>query len=151
MAADKKEFKPILPVGIHSMSIEDFRLFFVERFPQSARRKLIFNKFLQFFEYTLCFGVITEIWLNGSFVTEKPEPGDIDVVMFMDSGKLNNLMDAQKSFLLNITDIQLNYLTDVRYAMSDDANSRSYWRGWYGFSRDEQPKGFVRLKLEDLK
>jgi hypothetical protein len=150
MTVDKKEFKPILSVGIHCMNIEDFRRSFVDSF-QSARRKLIFDKFLQFFEYTLCFGVITEIWLNGSFVTEKPDPGDIDIVMFMDSDKVNNLKDVQKKFLLNITDIQLNYLTDVRYAMSDDANSRSYWRGWYGFSRDEQPKGFVRLNLENLK
>jgi hypothetical protein len=52
---------------------------------------------------------------------------------------------------MNITNIQLNYLTDVRYAGNDDEELRSYWRGWYGFSRDEKPKGFVCLKLEDTK
>jgi hypothetical protein len=53
---------------------------------------------LQFLEYILRFGVITELWLNGSFVTEKPDPGDIDAVAFYDKNKLNDLADTQKFF-----------------------------------------------------
>jgi hypothetical protein len=142
------EFKPILPSGIHCMNLEDFRVKFVEEFPQSAGRRLIFDKFLQFLKHMLSLGVITELWLNGSFVTEKPEPGDIDAVAFYDAHKVNSLQDSEKRFLKNIAYIQLNYSTDVRFADRDNKNLRSYWRGWYGFSRNEQPKGFVCLKLE---
>jgi hypothetical protein len=144
----KNEFKPILPAGIHCMSVEDFKLSFVDRFPQSSSRKLIFDKFTRFLGCLSGLDVVTELWLNGSFVTEKLEPGDIDVVAFYDVHKANCLKDSEKNFLANITYIQLNYSTDVRFANKDDENIRSYWRGWYGFSRDEKPKGFVCLKLE---
>jgi hypothetical protein len=143
----KKEFKPILPAGIYSMNVDEFKLSFVDRF-QSAKRKLIFDKFLQFLEYILDFDIITELWLNGSFVTEKPEPDDIDAVAFFDKNKLNNLKSTP---LISITNIQLIYLTDIRFIDRDNEELRSYWRGWYGFSRDERPKGFVCLKLESLK
>jgi hypothetical protein len=145
---DGEEFKPILAAGIHYMTLEDFRLQFVDRFPHSIRRRLIFDKFSQFLEYILSESFVTELWLNGSFVTEKPEPGDIDAVVFFDESKSNRLDNSFKAFLKNITSIQLNFFTDIRYARNNDENLKSYWRGWYGFSRDEKPKGFVRLKPE---
>jgi hypothetical protein len=151
MAANKKEYKPILSSGIHYMSVEDVKLFFVDRFPESVRRKMIFDKFLQFLENILRLDIITELWLNGSFVTEKPDPGDIDAVAFFDRNKLNNRKNIENNPLINITYVQLNYLTDIRLIDKDNEALRSYWRGWYGFSRDEQPKGFVCLKLENLK
>jgi hypothetical protein len=138
------EFKPILPAGIHCMTLEAFRLKFVDPFPQPGR-KLIFDKFTLFLKCISGLGVVTELWLNGSFVTEKPEPGDIDVVAFVDGQKVNRLQSPEQRFLANITYIQLTYSTDIRFADKDDENIRSYWRGWYGFSRDERPKGFVCL------
>lgn len=128
------------------MTLDDFRLKFVDLFPQSVRRKLIFDKFSQFFKCLLGLGVVTELWLNGSFVTEKPEPGDIDAVAFVDTYKLNSLQYSEQRFLANIAYIQLNYSTDIRFVRNDNESMRSYWRGWYGFSRNEQPKGFVCLK-----
>jgi hypothetical protein len=80
----------------------------------------------------------------GSNVT----PGDIDAVAFYDVYKIDHLQNVEGCFLRDIEFIKSNYLTDIRYARNDDEYKRSYWRGWYGFSRDEQPKGFVCLKLE---
>jgi hypothetical protein len=143
--------KSILPAGIHHMTLAEFGLKFVDQFPQSVRRKLIFDKFSQYLNIILNLDIVTELWLNGSFVTEKSEPGDIDAVAFFDVHKANSLIldNASKSCILDIPRIQSKYLTDIRFVRNDDQSQRSYWRGWYGFSRDEQPKGFVCLKLEN--
>jgi hypothetical protein len=144
---DGDEFDPILPAGIHCMTLEEFRFKFVDQFSYSTRRRLIFDKFSQFLDKVLSVKFVTELWLNGSFITEKPEPGDIDVVAFYDESKSNRLDDSFRDFLRDIEFIQLNFLTDIRFS-SNNENWKSYWRGWYGFSRDQKPKGFVRLKLE---
>jgi hypothetical protein len=36
---------------------------------------------------------------------------------------------------------------DVYFAPSDDSALRSYWRGWFGFDRDENPKGLARITV----
>ena len=40
---------------------------------------------------------------------------------------------------------KIRYSIDVLLLPSNDINNRSYWRGWFGFSRNEQPKGIPRL------
>jgi hypothetical protein len=148
--AGKKEFNPILPAGIIFMGLEDFKQLFVDQFPQSARRKALFDKFLQFFEFILNLDIITELWLNGSFVTEKPEPGDIDAVAFVDKDKLKKQRGVEKNPLMNVGDLKKNLSIDIRFAANDDDKSRSYWMALYGSSRDGRKKGFVNLKLEAL-
>lgn len=132
------------------MGLEDFKQLFVDQFPQSARRKALFDKFLQFFEFILNLDIITELWLNGSFVTEKPEPGDIDAVAFVDKDKLKKQRGVEKNPLMNVGDLKKNLSIDIRFAANDDDKSRSYWMALYGSSRDGRKKGFVNLKLEAL-
>lgn len=133
------------------MALEDLKLRFVDPFPHSIRRGVIFDKFSQFLKDILCLNFVTELWLNGSFVTEKPEPGDIDVVAFYDADKANRLNGSHREFLLDIELIQLKFFTDIRFVKNNDENKRSYWRGWYGFARNEKPKGFVCLNIGRLK
>ena len=75
--------KPYEKIG---MTLEEFQVFFVDNFPQSKTRALIFEQYLQFIEdfkqnITLEF----EHWLDGSFLTQKLHPNDLDFVMLLDN------------------------------------------------------------------
>jgi hypothetical protein len=81
----------LLDAGIHYMSLAEFRTKFVDKFPHSKRRKVIFDCFSSYAGVLLSTGIVTEIWLNGSFVTSKEEPEDIDAVAFFDQIKADKL------------------------------------------------------------
>jgi len=36
---------------------------------------------------------------------------------------------------------------DISQSFFLDIEHRSYWRGWFGFSRNEEPKGIIRLNI----
>jgi len=95
-------------------------------------------------------GVAFEVWLDGSFCTEKIDPHDVDLVVFADPEDLNRLDPARQTYLSGIldrTNARRQFGCDVLFAASNDMNMRSYWRGWYGFDRREQPKGIVSLTV----
>lgn len=95
-------------------------------------------------------GISSEVWVDGSFATKKPEPGDIDMIFFVDVNEANRLDAEKQAILKELNDrkiSQIRYKCDVFIVPNQNADIRSYWRGWFGFSRNEEPKGIVRLSL----
>jgi hypothetical protein len=67
------------------MTLDEIEANFVTTFPNSEKRKWLFSNYLDFV-YILqqdVFPYFTQ-WINGSFVTQKQEPKDIDIVTFID-------------------------------------------------------------------
>jgi hypothetical protein len=66
--------------------LSGFKQTFVDYFPLSEKRQFLFHNYL---EYLRLFSrKITphfEQWINGSFVTKKENPNDIDFVTFIDA------------------------------------------------------------------
>jgi len=90
------------------------------------------------------------VWLDGSFSTEKIDPNDVDLVVFADPVEINKLPPSLQTYLRGLFDratSKRQYGCDVLFAPSSDTTMRSYWRGWYGFDRLEQPKGIARLAV----
>ncbi len=66
-----------LPEGLHSSDLAEVE----ERFGKTApRRKKLFERLKLFVELANHCGAI-KMLIDGSFVTAKPEPGDVDVVI----------------------------------------------------------------------
>jgi hypothetical protein len=65
----------------------------------------------------------------------------------------NNLDEDGKKLLMELfSDRQRTkrqYLTDAIFApeFMVDPNQHMYWRGVFGFDREDRPKGWVQLKL----
>jgi hypothetical protein len=75
----------ILPHGIISLSAEDFYDNFVERFPESTSRKQIwkvYEEFIDSFQKEITPNFVQ--WIDGSFVSNKQSPNDIDFVTLID-------------------------------------------------------------------
>ena len=102
-----------LPEAVYHCDITDLRSHFVAPFPASAERQRILNGFIELREVYESLGVSATQWVNGSFTTrklnpddpsEELEPGDIDVVTFIDADVLNNYSVATQQTLYRLID-----------------------------------------------
>lgn len=156
---DKVCFPPLLPPGFHDLDDLGLKNLCVNAFPTSVRRSTLYCNFVQLTgllrEINLQFKCFGEIWVDGSYTTHKPEPDDIDILLVIDYRALLQIPEEQLkavSPLLNRSFVKANYNIDVlllpeNHPEVDYSERRSYWRGWFGFDRRENPKGLVRFAL----
>jgi hypothetical protein len=69
-----------LPDGIHDCSVEELEWRF-GAFQGSDRRPQLWAKFREFILEAKACGLVEALLVNGSFVTAKPDPNDIDMVV----------------------------------------------------------------------
>jgi hypothetical protein len=77
----------VLPPGVHNAALEEIE----QRFVTNEKRKTLFEGFRKAVEILRAAGC-KAIFLDGSFVTDKPEPGDFDMCWDptgVDPGKLD--------------------------------------------------------------
>ena len=142
--------KPLLEPGLHDFKLDDIGNHFLESFPDSTTRSDLIHGFREYVGHLSSFGVPIEVWIDGSFTTDKLNPNDIDLVVFSPAANLNALSeDKQLSFraLLDQPSIKRRFGCDVYFSPTENKEMRSYWRGWYGFDRNEQPKGIARVMV----
>lgn len=147
--------KGLLEPGFHEMDIAEFENAFVNSFTTSQTRQTIYSNFEQWKNRLTSQYKIHEIWVDGSFVTDKINPNDVDVVVFahaLDYNKLsqdwNNFRNVNKidAYLtLAICDESKKIVTDQNLYWQF-VNNRNYWRGQFGFDRNDSPKGVIVLK-----
>ena len=138
----------LLEPGIHEFELNDIKNHFLRNFPESKTRELLIDGLYAFTSSLLSVGVPIELWIDGSFTTQKLNPNDIDLVIFAPAKDLNKLPEEKKQLFRAVVDrggIRHNFGCDVLFCPAENQNMRSYWRGWYGFDRNEQPKGIARI------
>jgi hypothetical protein len=135
------EFDPIYPAGIHYISFDNLNEIFVTPFENGERRKYLSERFRAHIEKFSDLELIADIWLDGSYLTNKPEPGDMDIPIVFDVNKVNNSpVEKDRCYKNYLTaSSKIRYSIDVLLLPAHDVTYRSYWRGWFGFSRNEQP------------
>lgn len=79
----------LLPISIHNATLADIKEKFCS-FGDADKRNKLYNIFIKYLKCLKKHKVKFELYLDGSFVTSKPEPGDIDVLVFYDF-EYNNL------------------------------------------------------------
>jgi hypothetical protein len=96
-------------------------------------------------------GLKCNLWIDGSFLTKKIEPNDVDLAIEYDFS-LNSNIVAQ-NIIVNMTNnpsknsFQQATLLDVYCFDTNDAKFRPYWLGQFGFSRETTPKGILLIKI----
>ena len=69
-----------LPAGIHDCTLEEAGARF-GAFQASDRRPQLWAKFVEFLHEAKGCGLVEAVLMDGSFVTSKPDPNDIDLVL----------------------------------------------------------------------
>lgn len=155
---NKEEFPPLLNAGFHSMSLGELRQLCVDNFPRSVRRPQIMaglEKVLTILSQT---GLQAEAWVDGSFLTQKSEPDDSDIVIRVTGSAEAAASDEQIAVVewINATDLKTPFLCHA-FAFVEYENGhplsgvgewcRAYWIRQFGFSRENEMKGLARIDL----
>ena len=82
MAIPNLDLDGFLPEGVHECSLVELEERF-GRFQRSDRRSALFAKFVEYLGEVRASGLATFVIVDGSFVTAKPEPNDIDLVLVL--------------------------------------------------------------------
>ncbi|MEO7493462.1 MAG: hypothetical protein ABIT83_01650 [Massilia sp.] len=149
----KADFPPILQPGIHQMTLDDIWDSCVSPLPLARSRIGLFSVFDQWIHRLRQLNVVGTVWLDGSFVTRKPVPGDLDCVLWhpafcapvSDAGKIEvrNMTDHAAAMALFGIDLYIEAPSAAALL-----TRQAYWRGLFGFQHDgRHAKGFVELKL----
>lgn len=153
----KQDFPPLLPAGLHPMDIESLRTLCVDGFTtESSRGRLMHNLELVLSQATAC-GISMEAWIDGSFLTEKINPQDVDLVFRIarsDWSSASAVSKANFTTLLN-SNLKELYSCDCYFfpdestgpAHDDSEWTRAYWIRQFGFSRSQEPKGMAVINI----
>lgn len=162
----------VLPDGVYSCDEPSVRARFVDAFPASKTRPTICGGFFELRHEAAGRGITGVQWVDGSFVESKLDPEDVDVVTFCDYDFLNKLDTPKQQFVVESLNgrerTKGRYNTHTFLVPCCSAghpyhpifeNWRTYWRKWFGKTRDfpnppgpdlpGHPKGFIEMRLGD--
>lgn len=154
----KEEYPPLLPAGFHTMSIRDLRALCVEAFPSSKRRPLVMEGLEKVLLAISACGLSAEAWIDGSFLTQKLEPDDTDMVVRVTGSVEASADPAQLEVVnwINDNDLKPAFYCDA-YCFIEYENGhpmggvgewcRAYWIKQFGFGRDDSMKGLALIVL----
>lgn len=149
--------------GFHKINIPTFIENFVDSYPTSKTRREIFEGYCKYCRILSTFNFVNKQWINGSYVTKKLDPNDIDIVYIVDS----KAIDSNKFLISYIKKLKSDYDTvwekykcdthfiteypegDYRRMMFE--KSAAFWtdvkEGKYTNDRYDVSKGIVELEF----
>ena len=139
------EFPPLLPDGLHARTMDQINEECVDAFPDSESRPDLIGGLRIVLETLRSVGIQGTLWIDGSFVTEKPNPNDIDVLLYIPNGE--ELLEMAKSELEDFRDRCMHEHRCHIFFTSDEARRDGYWRNQFGQSRDGEPKGIITMPV----
>jgi len=118
-----------LPPGIHRCTVDEI----VTRFGHgSSERQVETSQLVQFVDWARQAGV-RRLLVNGSYITSKAEPNDVDLVVL------------PGAVVIEASEIQFPFL-HVQVAL-DDADVEQWAKVDFGKDRNDNPKGILEVDL----
>jgi hypothetical protein len=152
--ASAADYRPLLAPGLHKMTMLELRKICVTNFnPLSTTRDVIMNG-LEYVHHNLnrnC--IIGELWVDGSFLTNKVDPADVDIVLCVDGPFIDNASATQQAVVQWVAgNLKASLMCDsfvcavyppdhAKYVYGRDW--QAYWRGMFCFSRRMDVKGLA--------
>ena len=144
------------------MTLEEFEQIFVHSFPNSQTREVIFENYRKFVDdFSELVSPQFIHWVNGSFVTQKINPRDIDFVMIIDYDKVElnrKLIDerfrrqgARTHYdFLDVYLVEKYPLGHFDYPIFEFEKAK--WTDWFTKTRVNRagvkfPKGFIEINF----
>ena len=154
MAYSERTHPPIFPPGLHQIAVETLEETFVAPGFDTQLRHRLTTQLRLFVGVLANLGVHGDIWIDGSYVTKKPDPRDVDVALSMTPMALRTLADEHKSRLAYYGDesgrSHVRSRWQVDFYVFDSTNLRryEYFRALFSNNPDQaNQKGipFIRL------
>lgn len=148
--------------GLHEITLDGLRQMCHLDFPLSKTRESILNGLVDFLVKLRAAAITSgEVWIDGSFLTRKIDPQDVDFVVCVDADVYDNGTVEQKAFMdsianddwksPNFCDCYLSLAWPAGHALHNEGElNREYWKKQFGTSRNGDPKGMAVIRLEAL-
>jgi len=149
----------LTPYSVVEMSLAEFEYYFVRNMPSQEHRSQMFENYLRYVnDLRSAFQSSFHQWVDGSFVTQKEYPRDIDLVTFLKFEVLNRKNHHARFFLQNsksLYGVDGYFAATCRnnhYYYENSQEDERYWLSLFGFSREDemsrrQPKGFIKIQF----
>jgi len=146
----KQDFNPLLAAGYHPMTWQSLEATCLAPFAGSATRPTLTKQFEKFIVELRNLGLKGELWVDGSYVTDKLDPSDVDLVFIPDLVCMPALQANHSRVHLLFAQLGAKALYNCHafLASPNDKDFLAYWRGLFGFCHDEKtPKGMIVITL----
>ena len=126
---------------------------FKDTFVVNTRREHLFDAYLNFMEVLKSNHVnYLYQWINGSFVSKKLYPKDIDLVIFLDKDTYEKQIDTLRALKYNVRPEVDAYFVKVYPKDSDDFNIYTQsdiltWHHLFAKDRNNAAKGYVQINF----
>ncbi|TAK45456.1 MAG: hypothetical protein EPO28_03700 [Saprospiraceae bacterium] len=144
-----------------NLTLNAFEDMFVKGFPQSVTRQRLFENYQIYVrDFRQLLTPVFSQWINGSFVTRKTNPRDIDIVTLIDfQTDLEHEKIIAERFVnrkaIEVYGVDAYTLTVFPEAHRQHVQTKSdllYWNDWFGRSWSNRtgsrhPKGYVEIQF----
>ena len=160
MTPSDMEYPPLLEIGRHPMTLEQIRELCVTPFPKSTTRSQIMRGLENLIRALSNKQIVADVWVDGSFLTQKINPKDSDIVVIVPNEFFEKATPKQRSTLKWVggTGPKKLFLCDSYVEVQYPEGHQLYWQGvymiayWmrqYGFCRDDVDiKGIAVVNLQ---
>lgn len=139
----------LLPVGVHVCTMEELRQRF-GRFTTSDHRVHLFEKLEELIQNAKATGLVREIYVDGSFVTDKEKPNDIDLILVFDErvpiDPSSEMLPADYN-ALSTKRLRRRYNFDVKVVYEDTDAFKRFMELFQTVKNSELRKGILRIEL----
>jgi hypothetical protein len=159
MGAWKDEFPPLLAPGLHKMTVDALRRLTVADFPLSQNRGNLWKSFEFILKALSDAEIPCGIWVDGSFLTKKIDPGDVDFVVDIPIEVMDAATPEQMTLIENLSarlykksdnlHSFVMFTTPVGHAMhADMTRVHLQWEKDFGFAYvSKEPKGIALVEV----
>ena len=128
-----------LPPGIYRGTADEI----VERFCRNSERRQYLEEPLRLLVQIAIDSEAIALYLNGSFVTDKQNPRDIDGVIV-----LPDAFDTTGELAQRLRQLHRDYGLDIERVATHDIEERDYLlKDFFGTDREGKPRGIVEVIL----
>jgi len=132
-----------LPAGIHRATLEEVEARFGKL---SSTRQQTVERLRRVYDLAATTGHLARFVIFGSFVTAKPEPNDVDIIMLMDDDFDVSSLKGEAALLFDHTVAQSVFGSSVFWVRKLAAlgGEDDFVAGWQ-IKRDGTPRGIVEV------
>ncbi len=150
----------IMPYKIIESSVEEIEEVFIKPFPDSETRQMIFDNYLSYLdEFQTLITPNFMHWLDGSFMSKKENPNDLDFVSFIDyriyEQKEEEIFRIVEKYGYLKLDNYVSQIFPVNHPRYNETNHyKQYWTDLFSSSRRDPetnmtiPRGFLEIKFQ---
>lgn len=161
----KPEFPPMFGPGFHPMTLAEVRARCVDAFPLSRTRGQIMKGLEAVVGRLTTGGIVGTLWIDGSFLTQKIDPEDVDLLLRLPGDFLENATaEQQAAFDWYAEDDRKTsdhcdcyWLIEPASGVTEHTGGDlehltgewmlAYWIRQFGFSRGDDLKGIATVEL----